>query len=94
MTEVQINEVTLRVTTVKLTKSLFKQMQVVTYDDIKHLLKSDGNEVQGAFIGWVHGSVIGDEWVKWMIVRLKEGQYGRYNAMEVTCQKYPQIYLS
>jgi hypothetical protein len=95
MAEVKINSVKLELTTVKLTKALFKQLVVLNYGDFHHLLNEQGEFQDGVAVGWVHGSVTGDEYRKWLILQTAPGQYGRYDAMNDTIAKTgaKQIYL-
>lgn len=98
--DVQINELKLSLTTVKLTKALFKQMPILGYDTVRLLLRTDTQEEKfkddKAVVGWVHGSVTGDEYKRWLILKTGEGSYGRYDVMETTIQKHnaKQIYLA
>ena len=93
-TDVTVKTCTMELRTCKLTKSLLKQLPIVTYSDgLQPLLRADGNEKSECVVGWVHGSVLGDEWKKWLILKTGEGQYARYDAMDGTCKKYPQIFI-
>ncbi len=91
--EVKVQTAELELRTAKLTKALLKQLPVLGLQEIRPFLKPDGNEKPECILGWVHGSVLGDDWKCWLIVRLGPGSYGRYDAMKSTCVRYPQIYV-
>lgn len=91
MVVVKTGELELR--TVKLTKSILKQLPILDYDQMKPLLKSDGNIKPEVVVGWVHGSVLGDDWETWLILKVSEGSYGRYSAMVNSRQKHQQIFI-
>lgn len=93
--EVKVRTAELELRTAKLTKSILKQMPTMDYREAVRLgvLKSDGNEQPDAVVGWVHGSVLGDEWKNWLILRVGEGAYARMEASMDAAKKYPQIYV-
>lgn len=101
-TDVKVKTMDLELRTVRLTKAILKQLPVVSHDKVRHLINPtdghphkdalDGGHPQG-FIGWVHGSVLGDEDLKWLIVKFGEGDYGRFAAMPETLKGVVQIYI-
>jgi hypothetical protein len=92
MADVTVKTAEVELRTARLTKSILKQMPVMEYDALKPYLRADGNERPDAVLGWIHGSVLGDD-NQWLIIKTGEGTYGRYNAMRGTCSRYPQIYV-
>jgi hypothetical protein len=96
MAEVKINVTEIKVATVKLTKALIKQFQVLGYDEYRHLLTEQGELKEGVAVGWVAGVVFGDEWKKWLILDLGNNQYGRMDAADSTIRTTgaKQIYLA
>jgi hypothetical protein len=93
MTEVTVRTQTVELRATKLTKSILKQMPCLDYDQMKPLLKADGNEKPECVVGWVHGSVFGEDHETWLIFKIGEGLYGRYSMMQHARKKYPQIYI-
>lgn len=97
-TEVKVRTAEVTLTTVRLSRAVLKQMPELGYEEMKPLLMSGstGPEEQlkaGAVVGWVHGSVLGDEWKRWLIINTGEGTYGRYDAMQGLANRYPQLYV-
>jgi hypothetical protein len=91
--DVTVKTVDLELRTVRLTKSVLKQIPELGFEQIKPLLRADGNLQDGKVVGWVHGSVLGDDFKRWLIVRTGEGEYGRFDAMQSTVKAFPQIYV-
>lgn len=72
---VSTGEVQLR--TCKLTKSILKQMPEPT--DLNEFIR-DTRDRQDCFVGWMHGSVLGDDHVRWLIYKNLAGEYRRWNS--------------
>lgn len=89
MAEVTVKTTSLELRTVKLTKSIFKQLPIIGYHDMMALLKSQPDCV----VGWVHGSVVGEDHKTFLIMRRSEGVYGTYEAMHPARENYPQVYI-
>lgn len=93
MADVTVRTVDVELRTAKLSKSILKQMPVLLMESVRPLLKANGDEDPDKVVGWVHGSVLGDDYKKWLIFKIGERLYGRYDAMDGTCRKYKQIYI-
>jgi hypothetical protein len=90
MADVNVRTAELTVVTVRLTVKLLKQMRTLQWDEVRKLIK-DG---ELPTIGWVHGSVLGDEWSAWLLLDLGKGQWGKYSYSLTDAQKkYTQLYL-
>lgn len=94
MAEVKMNVASLELRTVKLTKAILKQIRTARYEEIKHLLKPDGNEDPQYVVGWIHGSVLGDEWKQFLLFRMPDGEYRLFDAGNSVCKKYQQIFVT
>ena len=70
MADVTVKTAVLELRTCKMTKSILKQLPVIGYHDANRLaiFKSDGNEDGSRVVGWVHGTVLGDDFKRWLIV--------------------------
>lgn len=93
MAEINVATAELKLTTMKLTPKLWKQLPRLTYDDVKTIIK-DGEIDKAYVVGWVHGAAVGDEWTKYLLIKLGEGLYGKFECMEGNTKKYTQIFLS
>ena len=91
MADVIVKTAELQLKTAKLTKSILKQMRVITYTELADLNRKfpDRSNV----VGWVHGSVLGDDHSTIVIMKLEEGNYGKYEGMHESRAKYEQIYI-
>jgi hypothetical protein len=72
---------------------VLRQIPELGYEQIKPLLKADGNFQDSKIVGWVHGSVLGEDFKRWLIVKTGEGEYGRFDAMQSTIKNFSQIYV-
>jgi hypothetical protein len=93
MAEIKVPVAELRLATVKLTPKVFKQLKRLDYGDIKPFVK-EGNLDPAHVVGWIHGAAVGDEWKRFLLIKLAEGEYGTFEALEHTCKKHKQIFLS
>lgn len=77
MTEVKVTTATIEIRTVKLTKALLKQFRrldrVPTY-----WLDDKGNPKAEHVVGWLHGSVLGDEFNEYSLWTNGQGDYWLY----------------
>lgn len=96
--DVKIKTVELELRTVKLTKALLKQITEIHVE-----IRRDGTVwyapsygaqmVEVKVIGWVHGSVIGEDYQTWLIVDLGDGDYGRASVNQDHRKRFKQIYV-
>ncbi len=100
MADVKVRTLDVEVRTVKLTKSLLKQFQIICHFSEARKYLPGGTENQdpageSPIIGWVHGSVLeaDDKWGRWLIIRVGPGDFRRWQCMEDTASKYDQIYI-
>lgn len=91
MADVTVRTATLELRTCKLTKSLLKQIPELK--SLRGLVDDKGKELKDKVVGWVHGSVLGEDWQTWLIFSLGEGCYGKYEVMQSKRDLFPQIYI-
>lgn len=99
MAEITVNEVKVELRTVKLTKGLLKQMKPidrVSDAPYRFMMDDKGNLKPEHVVGWVHGSVLGDDYNAWIILTPAPGEYLRYNCgcMTSLTKNIKQIYIS
>jgi hypothetical protein len=76
----------IEVRSIKITKKLLKQIRIVN--------SATGREVgEDNILGWIHRSVL-DDYESFLLLKLKNGEYGRYYTSQTHCDKFPQIYVS
>lgn len=96
MAQIDVFEATLQVTTVNLTRKVLNQLPRVGYEQIKHLLTDRENFDSKHVVGWIHGSVLkfGNDYDRWLLIKLAPGAYGLFEAMKSTTDKFKQIIVS
>jgi hypothetical protein len=92
MMEIKVNSATVELRTVKLTRALLKQMPRLTYREIGPLCEG-GSLKPEHVVGWIHGSVLGDEWSRYALVAVRPGEYGVAELADHDTKKYKQIYI-
>lgn len=95
MADVKVIEVKLEMRTLKLTKSLLKQMR--TLENLRGLTdEKTGNIRPENVVGWIHGSVLGDDWSAILLLDLSGGDYAIYKGygLKEAQRRYKQIYLA
>ncbi len=95
-TQIKTTTATLELTSMKLTRSLIKQMPRLSYQDLKGCLAWDGatqSYKSDKVVGWLHGCVTGDDWKRWLLVQIDEGSYGLAEVMESSCKGFKQIFI-
>lgn len=93
---VTVNTAELKVMTARLTKSLFMQLQEVHLRFTKDgpMLMQSAQDIKLVIVlGWVHGSVLNEDYQTWLIVDCGEGHYGRYAAKPQMRERFKQIYI-
>jgi hypothetical protein len=99
MAEVKVQELTIGIVSVKLTRKLLLQME--RSDSIQDNKEYVRQEVPGkynpAVIGWIHGSVFetGETYWNWILVNKGNGEFLLIRATRNTCLKFApsQIYV-
>lgn len=105
MATLNLNAATLALRATPLTAKVFKQLPIVTWTQVRHLLSKDNGSVMPdampvstapqKFLGWIHGAGVGtDSNDRWLIVDFGDGVYGRFLAMHETLKGVPQIYVA
>jgi hypothetical protein len=93
-TELKVRTATLEITTAKLTTKLLKQMQIIEYRRLHDIQRNAIEKKQpDPILGWVDGSVLGDQYMPWFIVNAGEGSYVRYFGTPTMQSQYPQIFV-
>ncbi len=95
-TEVKVKTAEIVLRTVKLTKALLKQFKKADgYYAHKIGAAANGKFIKEKCVGWIHGSVMGDEFSgPWVIFPDGEGTYCIYNVgMDSAVKDLPQIYV-
>lgn len=93
MADVVVKTAELELRTAKLTKSILKQMPTMDYKTLKPFLGEKGHINDGVVIGWINGSVLGEDWDRYLILKTGEGTYGKYKCSQDTSERYSQIYI-
>lgn len=88
--DVQVKTATLELRTAKLNKSILKQMPTFTAQKFLELVKPEN---PAEIIGWVDGSVLGNDSDTWLILKLPDGTYAKYSTGPQRREKHPQIYI-
>lgn len=95
MADVTLNTAELTLKMVKLTSRVLAQIPRLEYRDLRKLDLFEGDSFKdGVVVGWLHGSLLGDKWDRFLLVKTGEGAYGVVHAGVDATKKYPQIYVS
>lgn len=93
--EVSVKTVEFVVRTTKLTRSLLKQFRHVRTLPAEKYLTAEGNIKPEMAVCWVAGSVLGEEYGQWVILKTDiEGIYLRFHSLDPRFVKgIKQVYV-
>ncbi len=89
--EVKVTTAKLELVTVKLSKALLKQ--VIRLDYNHDLTERTQEAIDKLVIGWFHGSVLGDEFTKYLLMQLPNGDLRIADGGLSPNKRYKQLYF-
>ena len=89
--EVKVTSAKLELVTVKLSKALLKQCLRLDYNN--DLTERTQEAIDKLVIGWFHGSVLGDEFTKYLLIQLPSGDLRIADGGLHPNRKYKQLYF-
>jgi hypothetical protein len=94
MADVEVKVAELQVRTLKLTRNLLKQIPSI--DRAPENCMADGKLKADKVVGWIHGSVLGDEWTRYVLLNLGDGEYRLMNwpGFKADQPECKQIYIA
>ncbi len=91
-TQVSVRTAEVSIRTVALSKSLLKQIVKCGYQEIQSRLnrKMENTDV----IGWLSGSLFGDDWKSYLLVHIGDGDYRLVEGGMHPEREYKQVYVA